>query len=357
MRTLDSLRDQLEGIDKSGPISIIPIHALGELVAPEQVKMEEIDGEWWIKYRFPVSGKTRKPQGAIFNFIKLADQPASSEQFLKFAQRWGVLCFCEHNMVASHSLRCFPLCDEPTYTDLRKSLEKEAGMRKAGRKMMFAGMDVWFKEPLSLWIKYAGSMRAVIRIFMHLRGDLPSDTLEDDWNILRQLPNPSGDDGSVPRVEEFERLANEPIHLATFAIQASALAIILNDWIMECNLVPHIGWYYKNLDVPESHLAAQCYLKATYMNVGLFESQHLTLFSTLVEQCIRAIGSQPYFRRCACIGCNSNSHIGNCQELVELKLTRGRPSPYCETCYPYIRQQQKNAFNMKRRKERSNQQK
>jgi hypothetical protein len=350
MRAFDALRTQVENIDKDGPLRITTRHNLGELVVPEEVRMEEMGGEVWIRYRLPVSGKARKPQGALAAFLRLADNPISSERFLKFAQQWGVLCICEHKMIASHSLNCFPFCDEPAYSTFQKFLQEEEGLRRVGRKMMFAFEDVWFKEPLSLWVKYASSMRAVVRIFMNLRGELRDNTL-DHWNVLRQLDSHPRDNSRISRVEEMERLAGESIHQASFPIQASALGHVLDDWILECNLVPQIGWYFEQINMPIRDLHAQCVLKASYSEVGLFDSHHLPLFSVLVEQCVRALGSRPYFRQCGCIGCDT--HVGNCQRLIELKDTPGRPSVYCNVCRPFVRQQQKSGSRKKNKKEKT----
>lgn len=343
----DNLQEQVRSINHSGALKIIHSHDQGKLVVPQEVELEESEGETWIKYRFPVSGETRNPQGALASFIKLADHP-SMEHFKKFAQQWGVLCFCEHQLVASHNPECFPLCEEPTYSNFQKALQEKEGMKRIGRKLMLAYQDVWFKEPLSLWIKYASSMRAMIRIFLNLRGDARYDTVAD-WNVLRQVASPFQNGESVFPAMELEQVAGVPIHQAHFVAQASALGHILNGWIIESNLVPRVGWYYKGVSVP---LAAQCSLNASYLATELFDAPYLTLFGVLVEQCIRTLGSQPYIRQCACTGCSN--HNGPCDELVEIPENPGRPNPYCPKCYKDIRRQQKRDSKKKARRKGSN---
>lgn len=328
-------------------------------MVPREMKLEEADGDVWIKYCFPTGGKTRSPRGALANFLTLADETTTIDHLLKFAQQWGVLCICGHNFVATHNQKCFPRCDEPLYSELTDLLESGGdsensvgSMTPMETKMRLVEVDVWFREPLSIWIHYARQMRALINVFRRLRGDGHSNTLED-WNILRQIEFPVGNDRMQSVVQLNEDAAHAPIHQMSHAQQCGVLGNILSMWLGESYFVPRFEWTFPEAKASSSALAANCTLNATYRDVNLFASDHLTLFSVLVAQCISALGPDPFFRQCNCIGCGA--HKGNCQELIELSLTPGRPSVYCDLCRPYIRQQQKSASRKKNKKERSNQ--
>src|SRR5690242_7390546 len=106
------------------------------------------------------------------------------------------------------------------------------------------------------------------------------------------------------------------------------------------NLTTQFDWMNQD-HLSSSNLAGQCVLRASYEEMGLFSSDYLTLYGVLVTQCIAALGPDPFFRQCSCTGCNL--HQGNCQELIELRQTPGRPSPYCEFCRRYVRKAQKKA--------------
>jgi hypothetical protein len=315
--------------------------------------LEENDGEIWIKYRFPYGGKSKKPQGALQHFLALADETTASERFLKFALQWGVLCICEeHNLVASHHKMCFPRNDAMNARAFLDSYQAADSGPSRGRiyanRMRLAEQEVWFKEPLSVWRQYARRMRALVNIFLSLRGEFRSG-ISASWSILRQIEDKRR--ASSP-VGYFEELFGRAIQQLELGLQSIALADILRLWMEEADLVPDLEWNYKIHHLPSPDLAVQCSLRASYSNVGLFYSDYLTLFSVLVAQCVTALGPNCYVRQCSCLGCKA--HAGNCQELTFITLNRGRPSSYCERCRVYIHQQQKSA-SRKRRREMSTQ--
>ena len=107
-RALDRFRTELKSLNKSGEIRVVTQQASAELVAPLEVVLEESEGEIWLKYRLPFGGKTRHPQGALAEFLSLAEERTAPEQFLRFAQQWGVHWICKHKVVATHHPLCFP---------------------------------------------------------------------------------------------------------------------------------------------------------------------------------------------------------------------------------------------------------
>ena len=256
---MDAFRTQLESVNLSGAIRLTTRYASGELVVPQEVKLEEADGELWIKYRFPVGGKAKNRKGALAHFLSLADDTTTADRWLKFAQEWSVLCICCHNLIASHDLRCFPRCDEPFYSEALASLADEKDLlKKIAFKMQLALYEIWFREPLSVWLQYARRMRALITIFRNLRGDERSNTL-DDWSILRQIEMPGGKYGVQSVLQQYEIAAGVPIHQMPLDQQCRVLGNILSMWIGESFFVPRFEWTFPEPNTPSSALAAPIY--------------------------------------------------------------------------------------------------
>lgn len=351
---MDVFRTQLENLNLDGALRITSPHASGELVVPQEVTLEKDDGEIWIKYRFPYGGKSKKPQGALANFLALAGETTASERFLKFAQQWGVLCICEeHNLVASHHKLCFPRNDTMnarSFLDSYNAADTDRSRTQTFfNRMSLAERDTWFKEPLSVWRQYARRMKALINIFLSLRGEFRGD-ISASWRTLRLFEDKRR---TLSPIRNFEELSGVAIQQLDLGLQFIPLLDILRVWIEEANLLPNLVWNHNIDPLPSPDLAVQCSLRATYSDVGLFYSNHLTLFSVLVAQCITALGPNRYVRQCGCMGCKA--HAGNCQELTLITINRGRPSSYCERCRGYVHQQQKSASRKNRRMERSNQ--
>ena len=211
-------------------------------------------------------------------------------------------------------------------------------------------MEARFKELLGLWYKYALRMRTFIRIALILSGRLRS-SLSDEWSWLRPSTMlPDGTEYSV--VKEIEKIAGIPIYKLPMNTQCSVLGHFLREWMIEGSLFPSVNWINVSAKMPASNLAAQCVLQATYKDVTLFDSDHLTLFSVLIAQCMSALGPENYFRQCTCNGCKA--HQGSCSELTQLSLNPGRPSSYCKECRRNTRQRQKSVSRKKNKKERSN---
>ena len=353
---MDEFRTQLENLNLGGAIRITSPHTSGDLVVPQEVTLEKDDGEIWIKYRFPLRGKSKKPQGALQHFLALAEETTGSEKFLKFAQQWGVLCICEgHNLVASHNNNklCFPRNDAMNFDSFLDSYfaanTKPSQTQIFFNRMSLTEQDTWFKEPLSVWREYASRMKALINIFLSLRGEFRGD-ISASWRTLRQIEDKRRTSSPI---RQFEQQYGVSIQQLELGLQFIPLLDILRVWIEEADLYPNLVWNHNIDSLPSPDLAVQCSLRATYSDVGLFYSDHLTLFSVLVAQCITALGPNRYVRQCGCMGCKA--HTGSCQELTLITMNRGRPSSYCEICRRYVHQQQKSASRKNRRMERSNQ--
>ena len=121
---MDAFQVQLKNINWSGFFKTTSPHAYGTLVVPKEIKLEDDGEEIWLKYRFPLGGEIRKPEKVLLDFISLADASPSAERMLKFAQKWGVLCFCEHDLIAYHSQECLPLSDDPNICTLQEALRQ-----------------------------------------------------------------------------------------------------------------------------------------------------------------------------------------------------------------------------------------
>ena len=185
-----------------------------------------------------------------------------------------------------------------------------------------------------------------------LRGRLRI-SLSDEWSWLRPSTMlPDGTEYSV--VEEIEKIAGIPIHKLPIKYQCSVLGHFLREWMIEGSLFPSVNWINVSAKMPASNLAAQCVLQATYKNVTLFDSDHLTLFSVLIAQCMSALGPENYFRQCMCNGCKA--HQGSCSETDPTQsqsweaiiLLQGMPSKYTSTAKERIEKK-------KNKKGRSNQ--
>lgn len=336
---MDTLQTQLEGINYSDGIKVTTKYTSGKLVVPKEIHPEKVNGELWINYRFPTGGKVKNPRGALAQFLSLADEKTTGDHLIKFVQEWGVLCICGHNRIASHDNRCFPRIDEPFYSQAQSSLAVDNDLKdKIALKMQLEQLGLWFQEPLSVWLQYARRMKSLINIFRNLRGDEHSNTL-DDWSILRQIEIPEEYSEVHSLVRQYENGLGVPAHQMSVDQKCRVLGSILTTWMGEGLLVPRLEWATLGSRSSSPTLAAQLTLNATYSDVNLFFSDHLTLFGVLVSQCIQTLGPDQFLRRCNCTGCEA--HNGDCQELIQLSIDRGRPSTYCSSCKPYIRKQQK----------------
>ena len=298
----------------------------------------------------PLGGKTKEPKGALTNFLLLGSETTSSEQVLKFAQEWGVLLLCKHQMVAFHDPNCMPLLEDPN--DAIQPI-RFISLTNASEQFLFrqnlSQLDVWFKEPVAIWIQYARRIRAMIRIFLSLRGDIRCD-ISKEWAIMRQLEFTAKNGELLPLVVQMEREMGIPIHQFPMDFQCAVLKTVLSMYMKESNFSLHLDWIFENTSLPSQNLALLCSVRSSYQDVSMFSSDHLTLFSVLVAQCISALGPSPFLRVCNCTGCTA--HNGNCQELITLSADPGRPASYCSRCKPNIRQQQKSASRKNRRIER-----
>jgi hypothetical protein len=345
---VDTTKTSLKYADQSGAIRITTRHSSGQIVVPQDVAVEEIEGEMWIKYRFPVSGAARGTKGALAAFITFADEPVTEEKILAFVQKWGVLCFCGCDRIASHNTKCIPICDEPLYSELITYLGEQAkdDIEAIEAKMFSATQDVWFREPIRLWCRYAREIAALLRIAFRLRGDWHgSDDALPDWSILRGIGASDDLGRMIAPIPYYESQIHTPIHNASLTQKCHVIGNIISLWMGDGYFVPHIEWIHQSSSKISGPIA-QIVLNATYEDACLFNSEYLTLYSVLIAQCITALSSTDFIKQCNCPGCEN--HVGSCQHLLEVKFTPGRPSSYCEICRLNIHRRQKSASRRRR---------
>ena len=73
-----------------------------------------------------------------------------------------------------------------------------------------------------------------------------------------------------------------PLPQASLYQKSEVLNRVFSVWGEECGLAPHLEWQTD----ASGRLFAQLTFHTTYKQVGLFSSEHLTLFSVLVTECM-----------------------------------------------------------------------
>jgi len=130
-------------------------------------------------------------------FVRLADQPPATIR--DFAQRWGVLGICEHDMISTHHRAGRPAqLRVPAVVSRHVSITKLDGSKADGwwrsgpskfwRLTFFGGcylreLKPWlYWEPLAVWRDYSRKARAVLNIAAKLQSDQLGD--ENDWRTI-----------------------------------------------------------------------------------------------------------------------------------------------------------------------------
>ncbi|HKS27868.1 MAG TPA: hypothetical protein VJS44_08620 [Pyrinomonadaceae bacterium] len=150
---------------------------------------------------------TKEPEeGLIIEFANLAFVEA--ETILQFAQTWGVLGLCKHNLPATHN--------PPIFNP--KAMDKSC--KPTG------------SESIELWHKFARMSRAVLSLASHLHRNEKGK--KQDWIVL------SVSESSLP-----EEISGEK----------SLLVRYMNVWVDIANVRPRIQWNpaYINISYPLSN--------------------------------------------------------------------------------------------------------
>lgn len=102
--------------------------------------------------------------------------------------------------------------------------------------MSLTEQDTWFKEPLSVWREYASRMKALINIFLSLRGEFRGD-ISASWRTLRQIEDKRRTSSPI---RQFEQQYGVSIQQLELGLQFIPLLDILRVWIEEADLYPNL---------------------------------------------------------------------------------------------------------------------
>ena len=116
-------------------------------------------------------------QGLLRDFLRLAE--AEPPQILRFAERWGVLELCRHDLPCSHTVKSG--VTRLALEALAPVDSKVPTVRHTGECEMKMQAD-WVLEPLSAWRRVASSFSAIVRITAAER--LGRTSSKDDWEVL-----------------------------------------------------------------------------------------------------------------------------------------------------------------------------
>ena len=137
---------------------------------PEQVWVE--GGRLHYRYVSPFGKPRDAEDGMLDAFVRLEDEP----DVLKFAQRWGPLRLCSHNLTSRHGTQTI-------FFDVEGKCE--------------TGKD---EEPLEAWFLWADSARALLSVAANLhQGQEPS---LDVWRRAEQMLNPRATRASESTVRQ-----------------------------------------------------------------------------------------------------------------------------------------------------------
>jgi hypothetical protein len=103
-------------------------------------------------------------------FVKIE----SADDVLDFAQRYGVLCLCEHRLPASHTDNCLP-----EIVNLSQWVSRSKGQ--------------CYSEPIEPWLVFAKAARSTLKLAVDLFDGIHGSA--DDWSasLLAIVPNASSD--------------------------------------------------------------------------------------------------------------------------------------------------------------------
>lgn len=173
-----------------------------------------------------------QPSGKMLDeFVRLED--ASSEKILSYANRWGVLAICDHNLPSSHSPNSYGWQrSQPVSSCISLGLNQE-----------------WVFEPLETWKQFAKEARAVRNMAAQLHQEQRPHS--HDIEVLIQLaavksPNPS----------------------APLLAYCGLVSRTVNDWLNLGNVRPWFRW------TPKEGIAIA-------FGSGLFSSLAVQLMTTV----------------------------------------------------------------------------
>lgn len=225
-------------------------------------------------------------------FLELAEVEGDelAAAVLEYAQRWGALGLCHHQLPVSHALRI--------------NLSNEIGLLSCGHGCSFIPKDNWYVEPLERWQFYARQARAVLALAAQLRELKPDKTYNarctartwEQWKTA---------------LVDFPRL------LKTISASGSdkvwharmALSWAVNRWLGLAQLRPMIWW---SVDEPSFRLQSA----TTPVPIGCY------LFPALATQLTLIVNGS--LDLAACSGCSQPFYLRKGQSLSKRS--------YCEDC-------------------------
>jgi hypothetical protein len=170
-------------------------------------------------------GNVQRPgPGMLTQFVALADGDA--DKTLRYAQQWGVLGICRHNVPASHNL---PLL-------IGKRTKGCSPPRAANRSMCW--------EPLRVWWNFSRQALAILRIADHLRAGVPGS--REDWKVVYQVAATYHVDwekeSDLAVVRMLDRGTDQIWPLQTIGRQRSCVVSFVNEWIGMGDVRLYVTW-------------------------------------------------------------------------------------------------------------------
>jgi hypothetical protein len=271
------------------------------------------DGRWYVYEQWGVPGlneagadaQTFDPAKCLRDFIALHDAGDNAHgKVLAFAERYGVLDFCQHDDAGWRVTNWCPECHE--LRDQRELDMDEWGALglKAIRalKMPFPA-PVMHRCPVNVFIGAACHMRAILGIQADLRAGEP--TREEDWAALGY---------TLDFQQEFEKNTPETFRDLRSS-QAGWLGTAIHDWLRLPDAVRL--W-------PEVSRSPDAEDFAT-VHVGL--GPHRTLRAILVAQMLAVLNSRRGIFRCSFCDQPYGIEAGN-----RRPWRNGKRGNYCPSC-------------------------
>jgi hypothetical protein len=158
------------------------------------------------------------PKDLLMRFIRLAE--ADAEQIREFAERWGPLWICKHELPYTHAAEpLFPAADFRYWCKPQRT--------KSGE----------FWEPISVWRYFARQAKSALRITGRLHQNKVG--LRDDWNVIYEPDSDGKGNG----------------HGSDIGDDKFSLTMVVNQWLELGNVRPKFRWWGEHMAVSfDGHL-------------------------------------------------------------------------------------------------------
>jgi hypothetical protein len=203
----------------------------------------------------------------LVGFIEL--ETAAPDAILEFAQRWGTLAICEHDLPNSHAPHATRSSFDSPYCALR----------------LEGGANGVLHEPLTAWRNLAGTFAAIARIATHVLDNNPAPV--EDWERLfraRPVGVATHDEWFIPARDVT---SDVPAEVYFDEIQREPLVVGLELILAMADLRPTIRWrrghQRPEFDLLPGSLFAALVMELMYVVTGSDPMVHCSACGRLYE--------------------------------------------------------------------------